>query len=197
MVINCLIIYLWYIMRIFILLLINLIAMNLIPAGITGGERSAEYKQPETTTYESTYEFSSGELIGEISIPSIGIANEPLYYLPTRENLKKGVCMDGPEGGWQMIGERGRGMISAHNDKAFRRLDEMGAGDKVFISMERGDFVFLAMEVFVYRHGVDDWKDTVYENTGEYGIVLTTCYPLNKRNTTGDRLVVRCEMMKE
>ncbi|MCL1981658.1 MAG: sortase, partial [Clostridiales bacterium] len=135
-----------------------------------------------------------GDQVGEFSVPALGIKDASLYYLPTRENLRKGPCMDGPEGGWQAIGENGRSMIAAHNDKEFKNLDKIDVGDEIAISMENGDFVFTASDIFIYRHGTDDWSEAAYENTEEGGLVLVTCYPLNKRNTTGDRLVVRCRM---
>ena len=180
-------------MRIFILVLINLIAFNLSPFEITHGERDIEYRSPETAVCEPGFKLSPGEVAGEMSIPVLDLENAPLYYLPTRENLKNGPCMDGPEGGWQLVGEKGRSMIAAHNDKEFKNLDKMNSGDRVFVSTEYGDFEFQVESVRVYRQNTDDWKETAYEGAEEYGLALVTCYPLNKRNTTGDRLIVRCK----
>jgi len=185
-------------MRIIILILIfvNILALSAVSVGESAEFGNAESLQYETETGGIVFTGTSGAEIGKISIPALSIENEPLYYLPTRENLKKGVCMDGPEGGWQIVGEKGRSMISAHNDKAFRRLDKLKKGDSIFISMEYGDFEFRVSDIFIYRHGLDDWQEAVYENIEEYGLAIVTCYPLNKRNTTGDRLVIRCSLKR-
>ena len=186
-------------MRIIILILIfvNLIALSAAQVGETDEIFNAEKNEAyglEYATDAGGIDFNGvcGAEVGKISIKRLGIEGAPLYYLPTKDNLKKGVCMDGPPGGWQIVGEKGRGMISAHNDKAFKHLDRLESGDVVSVFMEYGDFEFQVEEVCVYNGESGDWKKDIYENTGEYGLALVTCYPLNKRNTTGDRLVVKC-----
>jgi len=183
-------------MRIIILILISvsLIAVSaatLDSAVVTGGPGESVKYETEAAG-GAVFSAASGEKVGEISIPALGLRCAPLYYLPTRENLKKGVCMDGPEGGWQIVGAKGRSMISAHNDKAFKSLDKINAGDMIFVSVGYGDFTFRAEGTYIYRRKSDDWKTVAFEDTKEYGLVLVTCYPLNKRNTTGDRLIIRC-----
>ena len=99
-------------MRIIILILIfvNLITLFAAPINETTEiEPVVRTKQNETNTSKIVFSGVSGEKTGKINIPTLGIENEPLYYLATLENLKKGVCMDGPEAGWQIVGEKGRG----------------------------------------------------------------------------------------
>ncbi|MCL1809651.1 MAG: sortase [Clostridiales bacterium] len=187
-------------MRIFILILINLIAFSSLFPGETSDIDYAAAENPSQHNQETSIDrvftgAGPGEGIGTLNVPALGIVDTTFYYLPSKENLRKGPCMDGPEGGWQAIGEKGRSMIAAHNDKEFKNLDRINTGDEIAISMENGDFLFQASEIRIYRHRTDDWNETAYESTEEYGLVLVTCYPLNKRNTTGDRLVVKCKMI--
>lgn len=119
------------------------------PQGIQITNRSADDYYPD-----------SGEVIGIISIPSIGMYL-PVHYGDDQANIDKYDV--NIRTGWRFNGN-GNVLVAGHNYKAFGALFNINPGDKIYVHTYYGDFTF---QVDWAKVGTTDGKNVYDENGNE------------------------------
>jgi sortase A len=111
--------------------------------------------------------------IGLDEIVLQGVAGDELDALP------------GHVPGSAVPGERGNAVISAHRDRHFRHLDELGIGDTIITeSLGRHD-----AWVVVSKHVIDKNAPALFQ-TPDPTLTLTTCWPIRYFGAAPDRLII-------
>jgi sortase A len=114
-----------------------------------------------------------GDAIGRIAIPAIGLKRYLVEGTDTA-SLRKG---PGHYPSTPLPGERGTAAIAGHRTTygaPFRRLDQVGRGDRVVVDMPYGRFVYRVQGTKV----VDDQDLSVLRRVGYNRLVLSACHPL-------------------
>jgi sortase A len=114
-----------------------------------------------------------GDAVGRIAIPSIGVSRFLVEGTDT-VSLRKG---PGHYPSTPLPGEPGTTAIAGHRTTygaPFRRLDELERGDRVFVDMPYGRFVYRVQRTRV----VDDQDLSVLRRKGYQRLVLSACHPL-------------------
>jgi sortase A len=115
----------------------------------------------------------SGDAIGRITIPSIDVA-EYVVEGTSKGDLRKG---PGHYRSTPLPGERGTTAIAGHRTTygaPFRRLDDVRKGERVFVDMPYGRFVYRVQRTRI----VDDQDTSVLRRRRYDRLVLTACHPL-------------------
>ncbi len=115
----------------------------------------------------------TGDAIGRISIPSVGVS-EYVVEGTTTGDLRKG---PGHYPSTPLPGERGTAAIAGHRTTygaPFRRLDDVSRGDRVIVDMPYGRFIYRVQSTKV----VDDQEVSVLARRPYNRLVLSACHPL-------------------
>ncbi|WP_273123973.1 class D sortase [Bacillus weihaiensis] len=128
------------------------------------------------------FEPAIGKVYGILEIPEIDL-RLPIIYGSELEHLKYGIGHNPstafPSDGKQIF-------LSAHNDSAFLKIDELVPGDEIFINTPYGRYEYtienteVAHETETWRVGNDDLEE----------LVLMTCYPFFSLTRPEERYLV-------
>lgn len=122
----------------------------------------------------------TGEVIGTLSIPSIGIQEAILEGTDQPELAKApGHLKDSV-----LPGQIGTSIVAAHNVTTFRHIDKLATGTLFTIETEQGVFTFSIMDQKILRVG-EELPETAYP-----AVALETCYPLDAWDLTDQRMFV-------
>jgi sortase A len=158
-------------------------AQALDDSGVVQGPTTATTGSSTTTTTEPTRATPStapaisppaiGEVVGKISIPSIGVKN--FYFVEGTgiEQLKRGAAHY-PES--PLPGQAGNAAIAGHRTTwgaPFHNIDKMQVGDIVEIETLQGSFRYEMTEQLI----VDPRDTYVLDDVGDNRLTLTACHP--------------------
>ncbi|MEH7523832.1 sortase, partial [Bacillus sp. JJ1503] len=170
-----------------------------ITAGLHAGKKPTA-KMSETEPILQTYQTGlypkpapeltakpkTGEIIGMLTIPSLGINEAILEGTGKRELAKApGHLPDSV-----FPGQIGTSIIAAHNSSSFRHLDMLSEGMEFTVTTEQGVFTFSVTRQRIL-HVEDILPDMAYPS-----IALETCYPLDALYLTDKRLFVEAALIK-
>jgi sortase A len=138
---------------------------------------------PTTTVNESPSPTSpTGEAVAHLVIPKIGVDKFVIDSV-TLAQLRKG---PGHYPQTPMPGEQGNAAIAGHRTTygaPFYRLNELQAGDEIFVTTRAGQFRYAVTQSRV----ISPTEVSVLDPTPDYRLTLTTCNP---RFSASTRLVV-------
>ena len=128
------------------------------------------------------HRFASGEVMGEVIIPSISL-KYPLIHGTLEEHLAKGI---GHYAGSVYPGEGGNVIISGHRDTVFRNLGDVKIGDSITINTSYGSYTYKASSTRI----VDKDDRTVIVPSNKEMLTITTCYPFSYIGSAPKRYIV-------
>ena len=131
----------------------------------------------------------TGDAIGQISIPSIGVS-EFVVEGTTTGNLRKG---PGHYPSTPLPGERGTTAIAGHRTTygaPFRRLDDLRRGAQIVIDMPYGRFRYRVERTRI----VDDQDLSVLRKVRHDRLVLSACHPLY---SAAERVIAFARLVRE
>lgn len=138
---------------------------------------------PESSVTKPTV----GDLIGEVSIESVGIRND-LYFGDTLTILQRGAGM---YAGSALPGYEGLKLVCAHNQRGqFGELEKTAIGDIVKIRMPYAEYEYKVMESKVVLANDSSTYDFT---TKKDQMIVYTCYPMYYTSLTDYRLFLYCE----
>jgi sortase A len=134
----------------------------------------------EPMVYEDRPE--QGELFGELYIPKLD-STLPIYEGTDEEELELGV---GHYDGSVLPGEKDNCVLAGHRDTVFRRLGEVGEGDKLIVRTSMGEFEYVVNKVRI----VDQEDRTVIVPKPRATLTISTCYPFRYIGSAPQRYVL-------
>lgn len=132
---------------------------------------------------------SLGEMFGSISVENTDIQNVDLYFGDSMQDIKYGV---GVYNGSSVPGGGGTTLIAGHNNTYFNGLKNVKPGYKVNIVTNYGKYVYNITDAKVAHR--DD--TSAYPLTsGEYDLIMYTCYPFDVLGFKTQRYFVYAELV--
>ncbi|KAA6452073.1 class D sortase [Bacillus swezeyi] len=132
--------------------------------------------------------FETGEKIGDLVIPKIN-ARLPIYHGTDEDELQKGV---GHFAGSVLPGEDDNSVLSGHRDTVFRKLGEVGKGDRLIVEAVYGTFTYKVKKVRI----VDADDRTVIVPKPRAMLTVSTCYPFDFIGSAPERYVLVADLIK-
>jgi sortase A len=126
---------------------------------------------------------ADGDSIGEIDIPSVGIA-VMVVQGDSAAILQRAV---GHLADTALPGERGNVVLAGHRDTFFRPLKRVRVGDAITLKTRRGDFDYVVESTIV----VAPTDLEVLEPRGGRTLTLITCFPFSYIGPAPSRFIVR------
>jgi sortase A len=129
-----------------------------------------------------------GDAIGRIRIPSIGVSEYVVEGTQTGD-LRKG---PGHYRNTPLPGDRGTVAIAGHRTTygaPFRRLDDVKRGDRVFVDVPWGRYVYRVEKTEI----VEPTDLSVLDKVGYDRLVLSACHPLY---SAAERIIAFARMVK-
>ncbi|MDF2908418.1 MAG: sortase [Herbinix sp.] len=123
-----------------------------------------------------------GEQFGELYIPKLA-ATLPVFEGTDEEELELGV---GHYDGSVLPGEKDNCVLAGHRDTVFRRLGEVGEGDKLIVRTTMGEFEYVVDKVRI----VDKEDRTVIVPKPKATLTISTCYPFRYIGSAPQRYVL-------
>ena len=130
-----------------------------------------------------------GETFGELIIPKIS-ASLPIVEGTDEDELERGV---GHYANSVLPGEKDNSVLSGHRDTVFRRLGEVGVGDKLVVKTTAGKFTYKVRQVRI----VDANDRTVIVPKPRATLTVTTCYPFDYIGDAPDRYILVATLIDE
>lgn len=124
----------------------------------------------------------TGEQFGELYIPKLA-ATLSIYEGTDEEELELGV---GHYEGSVLPGEKDNCVLAGHRDTVFRRLGEVGVGDKLLVRTLMGEFEYVINKVRI----VDKEDRTVIVPKPKATLTISTCYPFRYIGSAPQRYVL-------
>jgi len=127
-----------------------------------------------------------GEATARIRIPRIGVDKIVVQGVALRD-LKKG---PGHYPDTPLPGQQGNAAIAGHRTTygaPFNRIDELVAGDEVFVETVQGEFRYLVSEQLI----VSPTQVDVLDDKGDNRLTLTSCHP---KYSSRQRIVVVAQL---
>jgi sortase A len=130
---------------------------------------------------------ATGELVGRISIPGIGLKNFKFVQGTATEQLKRGAAHYTST---PLPGQRGNAAIAGHRTTygaPFSNIDKIAVGDEIVVETVQGSFTYKAIGTRI----VAPSEVSVLESDGRNLLTLTACHP---RYDLRQRIVVQAEL---
>ena len=126
-------------------------------------------------------------MIGDLYIPKLD-SSLPIYHGTDEDELEKGV---GHYAQSVLPGERDNSVLSGHRDTVFRRLGEVGKGDKLIVHTTAGTFTYKIRKVRI----VDAEDRTVIVPKPKATLTVSTCYPFSYIGSAPQRYVLIADLI--
>ncbi len=123
-----------------------------------------------------------GEQFGELYIPKLA-TTLPIFEGTDEEELALGV---GHYDGSVLPGEKDNCVLAGHRNTVFRRLGEVGEGDRLIVRTSMGEFEYVVNKVRI----VDKEDRTVIVPKPKATLTLSTCYPFRYIGSAPQRYVL-------
>ncbi|TYS69957.1 class D sortase [Sutcliffiella horikoshii] len=124
-----------------------------------------------------------GEVVGLLEIPRLD-AKLPIVEGTDPAELEKGV---GHFKGASFPGEEGQIVFSGHRDTVFLRLGELEVGDRFYVSMPYGDYMY---EIYDSKIVDEDDRSVITLQKEKEDLLLTTCYPFTLTGAAPERYIL-------
>ncbi|MGR9050541.1 class D sortase [Halobacillus faecis] len=129
-----------------------------------------------------------GDHMGELIIPKLD-ARLPIYHGTDEDELEKGV---GHFAGSVLPGEQDNTVLSGHRDTVFRRLGEVGVGDRLTVKSEAGVFTYKVRKVRI----VDQDDRTIIVPKPKATLTVSTCYPFDYIGPAPERYILIADLIE-
>ncbi|QFT90698.1 Sortase family protein [Bacillus sp. THAF10] len=145
----------------------------------------SEKSNPDKTrpTKPDDFQPTTGEVVGMLEIPKLE-AELPIVEGTDPAELKKGV---GHYKGASFPGELGQIVFSGHRDTVFLRLGELEIGDRFFVSMPYGEYMY---EIYDTKIVDEDDRTIITLQKEKEDLLLTTCYPFTLTGAAPERYIL-------
>ena len=138
--------------------------------------------------YEKALLMKSDAPLAVLSVPRLGI-EVPVYEGTDDLTLNRGA---GRIAGSARPGEPGNMGIAAHRDGFFRKLKDVGKGDRVQLSASRTTFEYVVDDVEI----VDPSNVSVLDPRAKPSLTLVTCYPFYFVGDAPKRFIVHAARLE-
>jgi sortase A len=128
-------------------------------------------------------EGDAGVLVGQLSIPRIGLS-EIILEGTDHRTLRRAI---GHIPGTALPGQAGNVGLAGHRDGSFRRLKELGTGDILLVKTRTGSLTYRVDSLFV----VEPVETDVLSSSREPRLTLVTCYPFYYVGPAPQRFIVQ------
>ncbi|MEA3320566.1 MAG: class D sortase [Bacillota bacterium] len=125
----------------------------------------------------------TGEVVGLLKIPRLE-AELPIVEGTDPAELEKGV---GHFKGASFPGEEGQIVFSGHRDTVFLRLGELEIGDKFYVNMPYGEYMY---EIYDSKIVDEDDRTVITLQKEKEDLLLTTCYPFTLTGAAPERYIL-------
>lgn len=125
----------------------------------------------------------TGEVVGVLEIPRLE-AKLPIVEGTDPAELEKGV---GHFKGASFPGEKGQIVFSGHRDTVFLRLGELEMGDRFYVKMPYGDYMY---EIYDSKIVDEDDRTVITLQKDKEDLLLTTCYPFTLTGSAPERYIL-------
>lgn len=148
-------------------------------------------RQQENLNQESLYSKrpNKGENIGKLLIPKLN-ATLPIFHGTDEEELERGV---GHFEKSVLPGEQDNSVLSGHRDTVFRKLGEVGKGDKLIVETSAGTFTYRIKHVRI----VDKDDRTVIVPKPRATLTVSTCYPFDFIGASPERYILVADLISQ
>ncbi|MBH0167996.1 class D sortase [Fictibacillus sp. 18YEL24] len=148
-------------------------------------------RQHENLNQESLYSKrpNKGENIGKLLIPKLN-ATLPIFHGTDEEELERGV---GHFEKSVLPGEQDNSVLSGHRDTVFRKLGEVGKGDKLIVETSAGTFTYRIKHVRI----VDKDDRTVIVPKPRATLTVSTCYPFDFIGASPERYILVADLISQ
>ncbi|MDA7028539.1 class D sortase [Bacillus sp. CLL-7-23] len=150
------------------------------------GKTSVQTKNKVQPTIDQM--FKKGEKIGELVIPKMK-AKLPIYHGTDENELQKGV---GHFASSVLPGEADNSVLSGHRDTIFRKLGQVGKGDRLIVEAAYGTFTYKVKKVRI----VDADDRTVIVPKPRATLTVSTCYPFDFIGSAPKRYVLVANLIE-
>ncbi|MET3728470.1 sortase A [Fictibacillus halophilus] len=130
-----------------------------------------------------------GENIGNLLIPKLN-ATLPIFHGTDEEELERGV---GHYEKSVLPGEHDNSVLSGHRDTVFRKLGEVGKGDKLVVETSAGTFTYKIRQVRI----VDKDDRTVIVPKPRATLTVSTCYPFDFIGASPQRYILVADLISQ
>jgi sortase A len=130
-----------------------------------------------------------GENIGNLIIPKLN-ATLPIFHGTDEEELERGV---GHFDKSVLPGEQDNSVLSGHRDTVFRKLGEVGKGDKLIVETSAGTFTYRIRHVRI----VDKDDRTVIVPKPRATLTVSTCYPFDFIGASPERYILVADLISK
>ncbi|ANC77106.1 class D sortase [Fictibacillus phosphorivorans] len=130
-----------------------------------------------------------GENIGNLLIPKLN-ATLPIFHGTDEEELERGV---GHFEKSVLPGEQDNSVLSGHRDTVFRKLGEVGKGDKLIVETSAGTFTYKIRHVRI----VDKDDRTVIVPKPRATLTISTCYPFDFIGASPERYILVADLISQ
>ncbi|WP_137789441.1 class D sortase [Bacillus sp. E(2018)] len=166
----------------------------LFQTGHTNSVKNAEIpskQHKENFSQESIYSIrpNKGENIGNLLIPKLN-ATLPIFHGTDEEELERGV---GHFEESVLPGEQDNSVLSGHRDTVFRKLGEVGKGDKLIVETSAGTFTYKIRYVRI----VDKDDRTVIVPKPRATLTVSTCYPFDFIGASPERYILVADLISQ
>jgi len=132
---------------------------------------------------------NKGENIGNLLIPKLNAAL-PIFHGTDEEELARGV---GHFEKSVLPGEQDNSVLSGHRDTVFRKLGEVGKGDKLIVETSAGTFTYRIKHVRI----VDKDDRTVIVPKPRATLTVSTCYPFDFIGASPERYILVADLISQ
>ncbi len=159
--------------------------------GITKGDVPSRVNPEEKERPVKPEDFAPGigEVVGVLEIPRLE-AKLPIVEGTDPDELEKGV---GHFKGASFPGEPGQIVFSGHRDTVFLRLGELEIGDRFFVKMPYGDYMY---EIYDSKIVDEDDRTVITLQKEKEDLLLTTCYPFTLTGAAPERYILYAKPVK-
>lgn len=132
---------------------------------------------------------NKGENIGNLLIPKLN-ATLPIFHGTDEDELERGV---GHFEKSVLPGEQDNSVLSGHRDTVFRKLGEVGKGDKLIVETSAGTFTYRIRHVRI----VDKDDRTVIVPKPRATLTVSTCYPFDFIGASPERYILVADLITQ
>ncbi|CAG9621389.1 class D sortase [Sutcliffiella rhizosphaerae] len=140
-------------------------------------------EEKERPVKPDDFQPETGEVVGLLKIPRLE-AELPIVEGTDPAELEKGV---GHYKGSSFPGELGQIVFSGHRDTVFLRLGELEIGDKFYVFMPYGEYMY---EIYDSKIVDEDDRTVITLQKEQEDLILTTCYPFTLTGAAPERYIL-------
>ncbi|WP_347551536.1 class D sortase [Pseudalkalibacillus hwajinpoensis] len=137
-----------------------------------------------------SYNFETGEQIGELTIPKLGYLY-PIYWGTDDETLKLGVGMYDTDY-TTVPAKAAHTALAGHRDTVFDGLDQLEKGDRLYLKVGDVSYEYQIRKTWI----TDEHDRSVIVKKNTPTLTLTTCYPFDFLGSAPDRYIIEASLIQ-